>query len=118
VWTEAIYSYKTNSDSTFSDGSAFDKFCKGPIQLDTEFSMGVAMLVAALEAVASVAMASMAMAAQWMTAKQVAVLQAAALQMTAWWESLAVLAALEAVRHTAKAVAVWMAKVKAVRAVT
>jgi hypothetical protein len=53
-----------------------------------------------------------------MTAKQVAVLQAAALQMTAWWESLAVLAALVAVRHTAKAVTVWVAKAKAVRAVT
>ncbi len=66
-------------------------------------------------------MASMAMAAQWMTAKQVAVLQAvvlqaAALQMTAWWESLAVLAALVAVMHTAKAVAERVAK--AVRAVT
>jgi hypothetical protein len=91
-------------------------FCKGPIQLDTGFSVGVAMRVAALEAAASVAMALMAMAAQWMTAKQVAVLQAAALQMTAWWVSLAVLAALVAVSHTAKAVAVWVAK--AVRAVT
>ncbi len=96
--------------------------------------MGVAMRVAALQAAASVAMASMAMAAQWMTAKQVAMLQAAALQMTAWWESLAVLAALVAVRqvrarvgqgdlavgdrHTAKTVAVWVAKAKVVHAVT
>ncbi len=76
------------------------------------------MQVAASEAAASVAMALMAMAAQWMTAKQVAVLQAAVLQMTAWWESLVVLAAPVAVRHTAKAVAVWVAKVKAVQAET
>ncbi len=85
-------------------------------------------------AMASVAMASVAMAAQRMTAKQVAVLQAAALQMTAWWASLAVLVALVTVRqaraqadwgdlavgdrHTAKAVAVWVAKVKAVHVVT
>jgi hypothetical protein len=107
VWTEAIYSYRTNNDDTSFGGSVFDKFCKGPIQLDMGFSVGVAMLVAALEAAASVA--SMAMAAQWRTAKQVTVLQAAALQMTAWWESLAVLAALVAVWHTAKAVAVWVA---------
>jgi hypothetical protein len=79
VWTEAIYSYRTSSGGAFSGGSVFDKFCKGPIQLGTGFSVGVAMRVAALEAAASVAMASMAMAAQWMTAKQVAVLQAAVL---------------------------------------
>jgi hypothetical protein len=77
-----------------------------------------AVAVPSSEAAASVAMASMAMAAQWMTAKQVAVLKAAVLQRTAWWESLAVLAALGAVRHTAKAVAVWVAKAKAVQAET
>jgi hypothetical protein len=139
VWTEAIWSYKTNSDSTFSHGNASDRFYKGPIQLDTELSLGVAMRVAALQAVTSVAMASVAMAAQQMTARQVAVLQAvalqvAALQMAAWWASLVVLAALVAVRqvlaradwedlavgdrHTAKAVAVWVAKAKAVHEVT
>ncbi len=52
------------------------------------------MRVAALQAAASVAMA-----AQRMTAMQVAVLQAVALQMTAWRASLAVLAALVAVRQ-------------------
>jgi hypothetical protein len=91
----------------------------------------MAALVLRMAAAASVAMASMAMAAQWMTAKQVAVLQAAVLQAavqavlqaavlqrTAWWESLAVVAALGAVRHTAKAVAVWVAKAKAVHAET
>ncbi len=51
-------------------------------------------------------------------AKQVAVLKAAVLQRTASWESLAVLAALVAVRHTAKAVAVWVVKAKAVQAET
>ncbi len=87
------------------------------------------MRVAALQAGVSVAMA-----AQRMTAKQVVVLQAAALQMTAWWASLPVLVALVAVRqaraqadrgdlavgdrHTAKAVAVWVAKAKAVHVVT
>ncbi len=57
-------------------------------------------------------------AAKQVAAKQVAVLKAAVLQRTAWWESLAVLAALVAVRHTAKAVAVWVAKAKAVQAET
>jgi hypothetical protein len=100
----------------------------------------VAMQVAALQTAASVAMA-----AQRITAKQLAVLQVAALQMAAWWASLAVLAALVAVRQVrarsdrgdlavgyrlivspgrstelkaAKAVAVWVAKAKAVNAVT
>jgi hypothetical protein len=97
------------------------------------------MRVAALQAAASVAMASVAMAAQQMTARQVEVLQAvalqvAALQVAAWWASLAVLAAPVAVRqvlaradredlavgdrHTVKAVAVWVAKAKAVHEVT
>ncbi len=76
-----------------------------------------------------------------MAAMQVAALQAAALQMAAWWASLAVLAALVAVKQVqvrsdlgapavgdrlvalpggstgleaAKAMAVWVAKVKAV----
>ncbi len=39
------------------------------------------------------------MAAQQMAAMQVAALQAAALQMAAWWASLAVLAALLAVKQ-------------------
>jgi hypothetical protein len=52
-----------------------------------------------MRVVALQAAASAAMAAQRMMAMQVAVLQAAALQMTAWWASLAVLAALVAVRQ-------------------
>ncbi len=67
--TEVIWSYRTSTDNTFFGGNASDKFYKGPIQLDTELSVGVAKRVAALQAAASVAMASVAMAEQRMTAK-------------------------------------------------
>jgi hypothetical protein len=101
VLTEAIWSYRTNSDNTFSCGNASDKFYKGPIQLDTELSVGVAKLVAALQAAASVAMA-----AQRMTAKQVAV---------SWLASRAVLPALvteafpEVMAEMKQKVAAWLA---------
>jgi hypothetical protein len=83
-------------------------------------SEAAASMATASMATASMAMAlvSMAMAAQWVTAKQVAVLKGAVLQRTAWREFQAVLAALGAVRHTAKAVAIWVAKAKAVQAET
>ncbi len=46
--TEVICSYKTNNSSTFCDGSASNKSCKGPIRLGVGFLVVVMVMAAML----------------------------------------------------------------------